>query len=55
MKAFLVMSCTISLGIMMLCVGYSREHFDKEIHWYDRVGLIACYYMLVSGAILSLL
>ena len=52
MIAFLLISCTISLGIMMVCVGYSTDHFDKKIHWYDRVGLIACYYMLVSGGIL---
>ena len=53
MIAFLVISCTISLEIMFAWVFYREEHFDKETHWYDIVGLIACYYMLVSGVILA--
>lgn len=55
MIAFLVVSCIISVVIMIVCAVYGTAHFDKKFHWYDRVGLIASSYMLVSGLILLFL
>jgi hypothetical protein len=55
MIAFLVISCIISVVIMIVCAVYATAHFDRKFHWYDKVGLISSTYMLISGIILLFL